>query len=86
MVFLFLPVKRRLVDEIDRINRKIVVLSRGVLAPLLDGSLVPFCSNIIVACMRANIGLRVWQLVLNCLADYLTVDGPAKVSGWSVAF
>ena len=33
---------------------QIVVLSRGVLVPLLDGSLVPFSSKILVACMRAN--------------------------------
>ena len=32
------------------------VLSRGVFALVLDGSLVPFCSKCLDACMRANFG------------------------------
>ena len=58
--FYFCRSKRRLVDEIDRINRIIVAQSRRVLVPLLDGSLVPFYSNIFVACMRANNVSRKW--------------------------
>lgn len=30
------------------------VLSRGVVAPLLDDSIMPLCSNNCIACIRAN--------------------------------
>lgn len=48
---LFLPAKRSLVVEIDRIDRlDSYTIKRGQIH-LLDGSISPLCSNICVACI-----------------------------------
>ena len=50
---------------------------------VLDGSLVPFCSKYLVACMRANFISRKWKLSFFLSTDYLRVDSPAQKGGRS---
>ena len=56
---------------------KIAVLSRRVFVLVLDGSLVPFCSKILVACMRANNDEKMETWFQSLSVDCLSADGPA---------
>ena len=60
----------------------IAVLSRGVVAPLVDCSLVPFCSNL-VACMRVNVVLRKMVPGLEFVPLLSRADSPALMGGRS---
>ena len=59
------------------------VLSRGVFALMLGGSLVPLCSKCLDACMRANFVLKSLKMGSKLCADCLRTDGPAQMGGRS---
>ena len=50
---------------------------------MLDGSLVPFCSKCLVACMRANDILKSFEIRLSSRADWVTADSPHHRGGQS---
>ena len=50
---------------------------------ILDGSLVPFCSKCLVACMRSNGVLKSFEIRLSLRADWVTADSPHHRGGQS---
>ena len=67
-------------DRIYWIDSRTIKKSRVL---VLDGSLVPFCSKYLDACMRANDVLKELKKGTSLSADCPSADSPPLGRGWS---